>query len=303
MSEDCTICNKKVASAGFGCGRCKKWTHYKCGGLPEAKTTDTVFEVDRVLVFCDSCLPEVLAFVGDVDSSVVDRVSEVLSKSEARFATLEAKVDSLVTSLAPLISSPISVSGSGAGAASYSAVASRKGVSNAKIITVGDFKAIQQEDSHRRNLVVKGLPETGAEGDLADVVSLIGELDDGVRVIEVFRMGNRPKDGTPRLLKVHLASSSCVRSVLNEARKLKNSERFKNVYVRRSMTVEERNHLTALHKKKDELNKLLPEDSTTKFVVSYEKIMKIVNCERKSDGSLAGGTRDSTFSVGVNQEN
>ena len=300
MSDACTLCNEDVDSDGFECGRCEKWTHYKCGGLSTSAAAVKVLEADRVFIFCDKCLLDVRTFLKN--PSVEEKVSAALAKTGERFTAIESKVDALMKSLAPLIPTA-SNTNSQPETPSYSSVASRRGVSNAKIITVGDFKAIQQEDAHRRNLVVKGLLEKGAEGDLAEVVALIGELDNSVRVVEVFRMGNRPKDGTPRLLKVHLASSSCVRSVLNEARKLKDSVRFKDVYVRRSMTVEERNRMTALHKKKDELNKLLDENSTTKFVVSYEKIMKIVNCERKPDGSLSGGTRDSTFRVDVNQEN
>ena len=53
-----------------------------------------------------------------------------------------------------------------------------------------------------------------------------------------------------------------------------------------------------------ELNKAEPADTTTKYVIVNEKLVRFINCVNVSDGKLTDGTRDKSFSlVTENQEN
>uniref|UniRef100_A0A914D161 Uncharacterized protein n=1 Tax=Acrobeloides nanus TaxID=290746 RepID=A0A914D161_9BILA len=64
----------------------------------------------------------------------------------------------------------------------------------------------------------------------------------------IYRLpGNTTDSNRPRLFKVFLSTSAQQREVLKNAKKLKNSERFKGTWLRPSMTYEERQLDYELH--------------------------------------------------------
>lgn len=182
---------------------------------------------------------------------------------------------------------------------------STKRVSNCGKI-VNDLRSIQEQDLQKRCIVVSGLPE--AESDVLDAQALIKEIDRSVSIVSCYRLGRyvskdyKRHDGTvvkkttQRLLKVELASSTVAASVLANASSLKNSTLFSKCFVRRSMSLNERNELKRTRDRAMELNNLEGESSTTKFVVINEKIIRFVNCVRDGSGDLRGGRRDHSWS-------
>ncbi|KAH7704869.1 hypothetical protein AAVH_27932 [Aphelenchoides avenae] len=112
------------------------------------------------------------------------------------------------------------------------------------------------ELERQRSVVIAGLPElaTNATNKARDnserdaVFTLIDQLQppDGsqpapeVSVPCVYRLGAKNTDGRPRLLKVVFATRSMQRSVLSAAKFLRGLPDYADVYVRPSLTPEER---------------------------------------------------------------
>jgi hypothetical protein len=153
-----------------------------------------------------------------------------------------------------------------------------------------------EEIDHRRSVVISGVPEKGT--DFQDVAAICRSLDPSAIVKEVFRMGtlnNRGQNDNrkPRLLKVRFPSSSVAKSILQEAKGLKNIANMENYYIRRSMSIEERKNLSALRKKANELNDALDTEPNNrkKYVVVNEKLVVFEGCFRDESGRLTGGKR------------
>lgn len=104
-----------------------------------------------------------------------------------------------------------------------------------------------------RAIVVVGLPETEGKpsvrqaGDKAKLIDLFDELDTEATIVATYRMGVK-NDGKPRLTKVILGTSGQQHGVIGAAKKLKNTVKFKGVFLRPSMTKEERDEDAKLRK-------------------------------------------------------
>lgn len=102
-----------------------------------------------------------------------------------------------------------------------------------------------EEKERRRSIVVSGLPEIAGKpserraADKERLHSLVDELDVDVDVTAAYRMGEKKGD-RPRLLKVVLGSSKHQQSLLRGCGKLKTSPNFGGVFVRPSLTKEQR---------------------------------------------------------------
>ncbi|KIH43934.1 hypothetical protein ANCDUO_26053 [Ancylostoma duodenale] len=109
-----------------------------------------------------------------------------------------------------------------------------------------DFKELIEADKRARSIVMSGLEEPEEHMRLLDrgldlndkVCDILEILKVDARPSEVFRMG-KPNPARPRLVKVVLPSTSCWRTALSNSRLLRESA-FSNVFIRRSMTPEER---------------------------------------------------------------
>lgn len=116
----------------------------------------------------------------------------------------------------------------------------------------------EEERERKRAIVITGLPEQGQkaserhENDITAVRDIIDELDVDATATNVFRMGlkthsSRQADNgnlvlrsNPRLLKVILQTSGQQREVVRNAWKMKDSARFRGIFLRPSLTKEQR---------------------------------------------------------------
>lgn len=115
------------------------------------------------------------------------------------------------------------------------------------------YSADSYEDHLRmRSIVISGVPESAdpcsvarAEADVDEVKKILAAL--GLECVpqSVFRMGKQTPD-RPRLLKVLLPSRSHLLNTLSVARNLRSLSEFPNVYIRKSMTANERAAFTSL---------------------------------------------------------
>lgn len=116
-----------------------------------------------------------------------------------------------------------------------------------------------EEKERKRSIVIAGLPETSgkpskrAADDKKNLVELFDELNVETEMVAAYRMG-RPTDADgkakprPRLVKVVLANSHQQQRVLRYCGALKKSTAFKGVFVRPSLTKEEREEDDLLRK-------------------------------------------------------
>ncbi|KIH43129.1 hypothetical protein ANCDUO_26872 [Ancylostoma duodenale] len=116
------------------------------------------------------------------------------------------------------------------------------------------------EIERQRSIVVSGLPEP--EHDLRgqermkfewqNIWNLFDELEFKCSPVSMFRLGI-PKPDRPRLLKLVLPTSTYQQLLLRAARKLRNSIKFQNVFIRPSLTQEERKMGYALRQQRRHL--------------------------------------------------
>ncbi|KHJ79337.1 hypothetical protein OESDEN_21018 [Oesophagostomum dentatum] len=108
-------------------------------------------------------------------------------------------------------------------------------------------KDIVEQEKRSRSIVIAGLEEAASgtpaferqlhtEGAVQDILNVL-EVES--RPVEIYRMG-KPGDNNFRLVKVVFSSQRPFFEVLKKARNLRQIDRFRNVYVRRSMTKAER---------------------------------------------------------------
>lgn len=296
-SSVCADCHKDGGDDCFECGLCGSWLHFVCANVAK-KNLRPISENERILVVCKDCSDFALRRRQALSSFSALPIFAPAPEND-RMTAIEKQLSEVVATLQLIAPAPVSSEGSPSGtqqATTYATVASKGVLSTARVITVDDLNKAREDEAHRRSLVIAGLSENG--NDFDDVSRMVKFLDCSASVSEVFRMGRMVKPGGdaaafPRLLKVHVASSSVVKSVLSQARRLKSSDEFKGVYVRRSMSLDERKQLIKLREECRTLNST-EADQGVKFVVLNEHIVKFINCSLEA-GKLVGGARDHSW--------
>ncbi|KAL6743856.1 hypothetical protein Aduo_016847 [Ancylostoma duodenale] len=132
---------------------------------------------------------------------------------------------------------------------------------------------------HRRSIVIQGIPElplsTIPSVRQADVEAKVTEVFDALgveaRPWAVFRMG-RWSETKPRLTKVILPSRSQYLTVLGRARSLRDTSKYKHIFIRASLTEEERRKEYDLRREAREKNQSL---GHKEYVVYRGKVVRI----------------------------
>lgn len=116
----------------------------------------------------------------------------------------------------------------------------------AAVATTTGLSADAEEKERRRSIVISGLSECAGKpserraADKCRLDELIDELDVDADVVTTYRMGVKKEGGRPRLLKVVLGSSRQQQAALRSSGKLKSSAVFAGVFVRASLTQQQR---------------------------------------------------------------
>ncbi len=151
------------------------------------------------------------------------------------------------------------------------------------------IKMAREDEQRAKSLVVTGMAERGT--DLDDIRDILRCLDSSLNgtVTDCFRMGVSSR-GRPRLLKVHMVSSHCVKAVLAVVRHLKQFDWGRGLFIRRSMTHPERLASKELRKQCDDMNKKNI-DKSKKFVVLTDGDDERIWCYDGVDRFGRGGTK------------
>ena len=134
---------------------------------------------------------------------------------------------------------------------------------------------------HNRSLVVSDLKESTLEiaskrleKDEEMVQQMLDVFDIEVRPLAVFRMGKKVAD-KPRLLKIEFASRSVVAKIMTRKKAMSKHDDFKRVYIRPSMSFEDRQKRKQLQNECNEKNKQNPSsDPSQQYVIYANKIIK-----------------------------
>ncbi|KAK6764800.1 hypothetical protein RB195_024936 [Necator americanus] len=147
-----------------------------------------------------------------------------------------------------------------------------------------DFAEQFEADKRSRSVVISGLPDSGSSERLDNLEEKVNDillaLNVSCRPVDLYRMG-KPNASHPRLVKVVFPSQFYWRRALANARLLRGAG-FPNVYIRRSMTPDERKREYELRQEARERNR---GKSQREWVVYRGELRHISDIKRNTSGN------------------
>jgi hypothetical protein len=196
----CSSCDKSVGKQDIGlcCDDCNLWYHAKCAGVDDA--VYTYFSKGKHPWFCKNC-----------EAGVAVKIQTVaaLQKSLAEHSDLIKEMSKRIDALEQSMANP---------------PAANNLLRDGSNLQTAIEEALLKERK-KLNLVVVGLPEKNAIGDIIDCKEVIHSLADELNIpkssiIDVFRHGREKENGKPRILKIKLNCSSDRRTLLTNYKKV-----------------------------------------------------------------------------------
>ncbi len=134
-------------------------------------------------------------------------------------------------------------------------------------------KSVVDQNDRSKNFIVydNDCEDDKDENIISEIMGIIYEDESTPQVLGFSRIGMR-KPGTVRPLKVTLVNSDATRQVLSNARKLKNSSSYKDVYLAPDRSYEER---IAHRKLVQEMKQLFVKDSSKHYFIRDGKIVTV----------------------------
>lgn len=306
--DPCAVCSTTCTSNSAQCSLCLKWVHAQCSGLKNdlfaclTKLKDKKLKLTCIINYiCPVCAalppknPAGLPLnVGLGSGTINDDMSLKCAAIDVKVDKLDKKLDNLIAGIMnvqiPADKSPNrnpkTVNNT------HSASNEERGVPQNEDF-YKQFSAYNEEKLRSRSLIMANLPENG--NDFDDATKVCQVLDKSVTICHVFRLGKQQQQ-KPRLLKVELQSSTVVRSLLSESKRLKNLSGFNKVYLRQSLAKADRIYLGRLYSSCKALNtEAKHKGEGDKFVVVNGNLLKYSGCAELPDGRLGRGRLDRDF--------
>ena len=111
-------------------------------------------------------------------------------------------------------------------------------------LPVGKLKDVVREIAHEedrlRNVIIFGVPERDPANLTQRVEEVFNEINVKPSVREISFVGKQSAGTSSRPIKVNLSSPSIVKTVLVQAKLLRNSDKLKSVFVKPDLSIEER---------------------------------------------------------------
>ena len=100
---------------------------------------------------------------------------------------------------------------------------------------------MKAEDDRSKNLLVFGIAEEDGESVQTKISELLEQLDEKPKIMDSKRIGKCAAGSTPtRPVKFRVNSSETVFQILKKAKRLKDIDGFKNIYIAPDRTLDER---------------------------------------------------------------
>ncbi len=241
---DCNLSTIEENDACLQCAYCFDYVLLRCLGSDSGVVYDFIQSCAGLIYACPACRAEALP-----------------SASAAALTKVERKVDSLLGLFSPgssVESMPDSPLGSDwpplQEAGSYAASKRPPKRPSIPILSAAVEVALEKRDQ-KDCLVLSGVRDSGDDRkDFKCATNVLKHLKISSSPVRTFRMGSEGKKGQPKLLKVQLRSSHDRNQALRNTRELAKTE-FSQVFVRPSLSAEERKRLKDLMKERWERNK------------------------------------------------
>ncbi len=238
----CNSSDIKAEDRCLQCAYCQDFVLLRCLGSDSQAVYNFIQSCSGLVYGCPTCRAEALP-----------------SASAAGLAKVEAKVDLLVNLFVPDCPSPpgatLDTTEWPTPAEAPNDYSRKKHLKQAAIPSLTNAVELALEKREQKDcLVLSGVTDSGDEQkDMQSATDILKQLGVSSRPVKAYRMGRTGKQGQPCLLKVHLRSSHDRNQALRNTRALANSN-FSRVFVRPSLTAEERTRLKALMRERWQRN-------------------------------------------------
>ncbi len=298
-----TSCKVKEASAsGIACKVCDLKFHHRCLGLVEGKDGKIARNINTMAAnfVCDRCIEvsrKNLSSANSVAQAIEKGLEKASQRLNDRFDALESRI--IETVVAADTESVANASDGPSHPPTYAEKVKKKGTARAARPQIAKeiVAEIQKEESLSRSIVVSGMAERGSDmDDITSLLRIIEPSTEPCQVVSCFRMG-LSAGRRPRYLKVHLVSSHVQKAILRNVARLKQSDRTKHIFVRRSLSDAEQTAYRALRVNCDERNRTAAPD--VKFVLLPEgenyKLWRYSGCTQDAPGDFKRGGKRTFF--------
>ena len=288
--SNCSRCNKKFKNGDckIGCELCGKWFHIRCQDV-EKTLFEAISDDDQCHWFCKECnknAPEILNMAKTAAAGIaenkrnIERIQHEMEaiKNLTDPVFIEAVKKIVIETRESGVNDPefqesvkkiIVATNEESNVGRENRHTTNEAV---KRIAVREIRENNDKKGRECNIVVYGIDE---EKDAEEEIPLIlAKLDVSVEVEGIRRMGRDKKEGKNRLVWVKLGSKKERNSVLDNAKKLRNEEQWKTVYINKDMTQEERDKAHKLRiELKERRRKEDSDNGNRKFVIHRGQIV------------------------------
>lgn len=312
-ADDCRICKLRCPEEpanSVQCSFCDGWMHYDCLEFPGNYSQQTMQRICKnihVMMICPPCkavsaeksscdaakipleIPKIVeALQSQINAQQLELQKQLAAQKleiQSQFQDMAKTVECLVTAVQGTVVGEGDVEEEAEiEGGRWSEVLSRRRKKDvAPAVAIG-IRNANEEEARKRSLVFSNLPEKGTDDN--DVKEICRIIDNSAVPLFAYRLGvkkavRRGEEGgvpKPRLVKVVFQSSSVAKSVLINKRALGGSN-FRNVFIRPSMTPEERKFESDLRKECAARNTQEAFNKGEKFVVIGNQMVHFVNCQ------------------------
>lgn len=263
--------SNKGISTMMGCDRCERWFCLVCAGISEADV-GVIQRYPNLHWYCNNCNliataavenakgttgKKVTLTASDIQKHVVNRVQGILDKMEGKVEAMSQKNKEMQKSFAEAASTGIKRPDIVSESVTRELRDIKQNMEHIRAkaenqLTPGE---IQDREARKDNLIIFGIPEANVTDieernnqdmeRVRDILSTGLKLDTGI--VETRRL--RSKNGqAPFPLRVKLESEKGKWRVIANTCKLAKIEAYKNVYIKRDMTLVEREEDLLLRK-------------------------------------------------------
>ena len=292
----CNKCNIKFKSGAekVGCGFCSKWQHATCAGI-SAEMFNQLCTENQLHWYCKECnaiAPGVIAVVQKCTKDnakllqevqdlktelkeVKEEIQDMKDGNEETFVETVKKLAKAVYEEEQVESKPIQQT-------------------NEVIRSIARREVHENNDKKGRetNLVLFNVDEE-KEDEEKEVTEILAYLEVDVEVRGIRRMGREKKAGKTRPIWVKLASKQERNSVLDKAKNLRTSNLYKEIFINKDMTQQERD---AAHKLREELKEKRKNEreGQSKYFIRRGRVIRVDegNNDRESDTEEDGSKED-----------
>ena len=295
----CGKCNKnfKNGACKIGCEFCSKWYHIECEAISE-ELWKILSENVQIHWFCKNCNTK----AGDVLTCVKEN-AEMKKEMQDLQKTIkdikEGKDEEFIESMKKIIEAVVKET--------QTEVVHRN-PSREVIREIAKREVHENNDKKGRecNIVVSGIDEDKEIN--TEIDEMLDYLEATAEVSGIRRMGRDRVAGKTRQVWVQLGSKSERNNVIDKAKKLKQEDKWKKVYINRDMTEAERSEAfekrlnrnmseaekkesTELRKKlRERRNQEVRENGTNRYTIQRGQIVRVEATGREpaEDGTRGG---------------